>query len=67
MALPDSPSSYDWDTWSDIESINANSPAAAASSRATTQQPTSDGTLPLLGLIEWDESHSSSDHGQTGE
>ncbi|KAK1990396.1 hypothetical protein LX36DRAFT_686042 [Colletotrichum falcatum] len=53
MALTGSPSYFDWDTWSEVESINGGSPAA--SSRAATQQPTSDGRLPLLRLIEWDE------------
>ncbi|KAK2021448.1 hypothetical protein LX32DRAFT_604751 [Colletotrichum zoysiae] len=53
MALTGSPSSFDWDTWSEVESINGGSPVA--SSRAATQQPTSDGRLPLLRLIEWDE------------
>ncbi|KAK1992658.1 hypothetical protein LX36DRAFT_662209, partial [Colletotrichum falcatum] len=53
MALTGSPSSFDWDAWSEVESINGGTPAA--SSRAATQQPTSDGRLPLLRLIEWDE------------
>ncbi|KDN71849.1 hypothetical protein CSUB01_12267 [Colletotrichum sublineola] len=51
MALTCSPSSFDWDSWSEVESINGGS--LAASSRAATQQPP-DGRLPLLRLIEWD-------------
>ncbi|OBR02200.1 hypothetical protein CH63R_14501 [Colletotrichum higginsianum IMI 349063] len=36
MALTDSPSSFDWDTRSDMESIHRASPAPAALSRAAT-------------------------------
>ncbi|CAI0655159.1 unnamed protein product, partial [Colletotrichum noveboracense] len=56
MAFSDSPSDFDWDTWPDLESVDGSSPAPAASSRAATQQPTSDGRLPLLRLTDWDES-----------
>ncbi|KAH0419846.1 hypothetical protein CcaCcLH18_14268 [Colletotrichum camelliae] len=56
MACSDSASDFDWDTWPDLESVDGSSPAPAASSRAATQQPTSDGRLPLLRLTDWDES-----------
>ncbi|KAE9568045.1 hypothetical protein CGMCC3_g15844 [Colletotrichum fructicola] len=56
MASSDSPSDFDWDTWPDLESVDGSSPAPAASSRAATQQPTPDGRLPLLRLMDWDAS-----------
>ncbi|KAF4772737.1 hypothetical protein HER10_EVM0009053 [Colletotrichum scovillei] len=53
MAFSDSPSDFDWDTWSDNESIHGSSSAPAVSSRAASQQPPG-GRLPLLRLIDWD-------------